>query len=129
MPVTSLNDVPAAAQALAGRGIQAFVAAANLTVYNAMPFLAKVAAQHKIPVFTAEAGIARAGAAVGWGLDYYEWGYQGGTVAARLLRGARLQDVPLRPYTNFRLFINEDACRRQGLTITDDMRRRADKIL
>lgn len=128
-PVSSLGDVPDAAMSLADRGVQAFVAAADNTVYNAMPFLAKTAEQCKIPVFTAEAGIAKAGAAVGWGLDYFDWGYQSGSVAAQLLRGKPIGGLPLRPCTRYQLYFNQDACAKQGLTITPDMRRRATKIM
>ncbi|MEW6366442.1 MAG: ABC transporter substrate-binding protein [Acidobacteriota bacterium] len=129
MPVSSLNEVPDAARALAGQDVQAFITAADNTLYNSMPMLAKVAEEFKLPVFASEAGIVQSGAAVGWGLDYYDWGYQSGTVAAQLLRGTPLSELPLRPYTRYQLFLNQAACQQQGLTITDDMRRRADKIL
>jgi len=94
-----------------------------------MPVLARVAEERKIPIFTSEAGIAHAGAAVGWGLDYFDWGYQSGTIAAQLLRGKTTKELPLQPLTNYMLFFNQDACRKQGLEITPDMRKRATQIL
>ena len=129
MPVHSFGDAAAAAQALAARDVQAIVTASDNLVYNAMPVIVRVAEKHRVPVFAAEAGIARLGAAVGWGLDYCDWGYQSGTVAGRLLKGAALSEEPLRPCTRYQIFLNEDSCRRQGLPITAELRRRASKII
>jgi len=129
MPINTLNDVADAANALAARKVQAYITATDNTAYNAMPIIARIAEKHQIPVFAAEAGIARLGAAVGWGIDYFDWGYQSGTVAARLLKGAALSEEPLRPWTHYQIFLNQDSCRRQGLPITEELRRRAQKIL
>ena len=125
VPVASVNEITEAASSLAARDVQAFIATNDNTVYNAMPVLARIAEQRRIPIFAADAGIAQSGAAVGWGLDYRDWGYQSGVVAAQLLRGATPREVPLRACRRFQVQINETACARQGLVITESLRRQA----
>lgn len=121
-PVSSINDIRDAALSLADRGVQALIGAADNTVYNSMPVLSGIAEQRSLPIFVSEAGITRMGAAVGFGLDYFDWGYQSGTVAAQLLRGKPLAQLPLRPCLRNRLSINEEACQKQGLPLTPALR-------
>ncbi len=127
-PVSSINDIRDAAVSLADKGIQAFLAAADNTVYNAMPVLSRIGEERRLPVFASEVGVIRGGAAVGWGLDYFDWGYQSGKVAAQLLQGKPLSELPLRPSLRNQLQFNEEACRKQGLTITPEMRKLADEL-
>ncbi len=129
LPVNSVNDLTDAATALAAQDVQAFVAAADNVVYNGLPVLARIATEKKIPVFTSEANMAQHGAAVGWGLDYADWGYQSGTVAAQLLRGTPLRDLPLRPCRRYRVYVNRQACAQQGLTVSDVLQQRATTLL
>lgn len=129
MPVNSVNDLTDAANALATQNVQAFLAAADNTVYSGMPVLARIAAEKKIPVFTSEANMAQHGAAVGWGLDYADWGYQSGAVAAQLLRGTPLRDLPLRPCRRYQVYVNQQVCYTQGLTPTTALLYRATKLL
>lgn len=129
MPVNSVNDLADAASALAAQDVQAFLAAADNTVYSGLPVLARIAAEKQIPVFTSEANMAQHGAAVGWGLDYADWGYQSGAVAAQLLRGTPLRDLPLRPCRRYQVYVNREACARQGLIPATALLQRATKLL
>jgi len=68
--VTSSNDLMQAAQYLAEQYIDVFVAAADNTVYLALPVLAKVASVQKIPLFVTDPMQTEKGAAIGLGVNY-----------------------------------------------------------
>ena len=83
--VTSSNDILQSAQYLAGQKIDALVAAADNTVYMALPVLAKLASEQKIPLFVTDPMQTEKGAAIGLGVNYDHWGYMAGLKAVEIL--------------------------------------------
>ena len=126
--VQSINDIRDVAAALASQNVQAFVATADNTVYAGLSAMLGVAQDNRIPVFVSDPVMVGNGAAVGLGLDYYDWGYQGGLVAAQILKGKPVTAFPSRPYQDYRLYFSEKNCRLQGLGIPESVRRRANRI-
>jgi len=76
--VTSSNDIFQAGQYLCGQRIDALVAAADNTVYLGLQVLSKLASEQKIPLFVSDPLQAEKGAAIGFGANYDQWGYQSG---------------------------------------------------
>lgn len=115
--VTSPNDILQAGQYLAGQEIEAFVVAADNTVYLGLPVLAKLASEQKIPLFVADPLQAQKGAAVGFGVNYEQWGYQAGLKAVEILKGRPPVINRIEPIVNYDLIINRKACIDQGLIV------------
>ncbi len=116
-PVSAVSDLPEVARALAAQGAQAFVVASDNTIYTGLETIVAVAREKKIPLFVTDAGLNARGAAVGWGLNYHDWGYASGQVAAELLRGKTVAEVPLRSNDRFRIDISDTECAAQGLRL------------
>ena len=127
--VTSSNDLMQAAQYLAGQKIDALVAAADNTVYMALPVLAKIAAEQKIPLFVTDPMQTEKGASIGLGVNYDHWGYMAGLKAVEILKGRTSPQSRIEPITTYDLTINVKSCVSQGLTVPEKIRSRAIRII
>jgi len=126
--VTSSNDLLQGAQYLAGQKIDALVAAADNTVYMALPVLAKVASEQRIPLFVTDPMQTEKGAAIGLGVNYDHWGYLAGVKAVEILKGRTSPRSRIEPITTYDLTINAKSCASQGLTVPDKVKSRANRI-
>lgn len=79
-------------------------------------------------IFTSEFWIAH-GALVSYGADYRASGYQAARLVAKILRGARPQDLPVETANKVRLVINLKTARSLGLTVPPSMMMRADQVV
>lgn len=75
-PVSSSADALMATQALVSKGVQAFFAMPDNTVFASFEALKKVCDQARLPVFTSESGLVARGALAAYGADFYAWGRQ-----------------------------------------------------
>lgn len=127
--VTSTNDILQSGQYLAGQQIDALVASADNTVYLGLPVLAKLASGQKIPLFVTDPLQAEKGAAIGFGANYDQWGYQTGLKAVEILKGRASSGNPIEPILNYDLIINLKACADQGLIVPQTVTGRATRII
>jgi len=125
--VANVNDAPAAVQALAGRGAQCIVVSADNMLYSGLAAVSKTAAAVKLPVFVTDPCIVGNGAALGYGLDYFEWGSLSGKMAVQLLKGEKPAEPVVRPDTDYRLYVNRRACEEQGLVLPEKVKARVAK--
>jgi putative ABC transport system substrate-binding protein len=128
--VTSTNDIIQAGQYLAGQKIDAMVAAADNTIYLALPVLARLASDQKIPLFVTDPLQAEKGAAIGFGVNYDQWGYLAGLKAVEILKGRTISPGNrIEPIINNDLIINREACTRQGLLLPESVALKATRII
>lgn len=128
-PVTSPNDILQAGQYLASQQIDAMVVAADNTVYLGLQVLAKMASEQKIPLFVTDPLQAEKGAAIGFGANYDQWGYQSGLKAVEILKGRTSAANKIEPIVAYDLIINTKACSEQGLIINEKVKNKATRIL
>lgn len=127
--VNSTNDILQAVQSLAEKNIDAFLAAADNTVYLGLGVISRIAAEKKIPIFVTDPLQVEKGAAIGFGINYFNWGYLSGLKAIKILRGVRPQDTPIETIGQYEVIINQTACDAQGLVVPEAVRARAAKIV
>ena len=94
-PVDSSTDAVMAAQAQVARGVQAFFAMPDNTVFASFEGLKKVCNQAHLPIFTSESGLVARGALAAYGADFYAWGQQVGAQAANILEKGNASGVHL----------------------------------
>ncbi len=128
-PVTSSNDIQQASQYLVGQKIEAIVVAADNTVYMGLPILAKLASDYKIPLFVADPMQAEKGAAIGFGVNYDQWGYMAGLKAVEILKGRDSHLIRIEPILNYDLVVNTKSCLSQGLEVPEKVLGRASRII
>jgi putative ABC transport system substrate-binding protein len=88
LPVNSSADVQLITASLLSKGIDAFFANPDNTVFASFETIVKACNNAHVPVFTSEAGLVARGALAAYGADIYQWGYQAGEQAARYLKAA-----------------------------------------
>ena len=84
--VNNSNETQLAVQSLLNKKIDVFFALPDNSVFSSMEVIVKSCDDAKIPVFTSEEGLVKRGAAIAFGADMYQWGYQSGKQAAQFLK-------------------------------------------
>ena len=83
----------------------------------------------RIPAIFPSAFWVNYGALVSYGSDYYAEGFQAARLVAKILRGARPQDLPVEGANKIELAVNLKTARTLGLTIPQEILLRADKVI
>ena len=123
--VSSVNDIQKAAQSMMGKVDALYIPTDNVMA-SAIPNLIKITDEARIPVFCGEAGMLKSGGVATLGIDYYKLGFQTGEMAADILSGkAKPQDMAIQSQKTFTVSLNEEAIKKLGLTIPDDIRKEA----
>ena len=126
--VTSPNDILMAGQYLAGKDIDAFLVAGDNTVYMGLNALGKIASETDIPLFVTDPLQAEKGAAIGYGVNYDQWGYMSGLKAVDILKG-RTPAIMIEPIQEINLIVNLKAAQDQGITIPESVKDKALRII
>ena len=123
------TEVSDAALALCGRQVDLLCIPNSNLVASSFPSIAKAGRQAQLPVFGFFSGVAKQGAVVALSRDYYDMGHDAGLIAARVIRGESPAKIPLKESSKNRLLINLDAAKSLGLTIPDELLKRADEVI
>jgi len=126
--VSNSKDVAQAAASLVGK-IDAMTIAADNTAIAELEAIVKLCNEKKIPLFAGDVDSVARGAVAAYGLDYYLVGYSAGKKAALILKGGKPGDVPWGPVEKFSLVINTKAAAVQGVTLTPEFLKKADKVI
>ena len=119
--VNNVNDIQQAARSLLGN-VQAIYVPTDNVLASAMPALAMVTEEAKLPVIAGEGGMVKSGGVATLGLDYYKLGKQSGEMAADILSGkAKPQDMPIQTQKEFNIIVNEENAKKIGLTIPKEI--------
>lgn len=125
--VTTVNEIQQAVEALGDVDV-IYVPTDNMVV-SGISSLVQVAEQKQIPVIGAESGTVEGGALATLGIDYTELGRQTGEMALRILQdGEDPATMPVETATEFTYVINEDAAKRQGVEIPQEILDKAERV-
>ena len=127
--ITASNEVLQAAQALAQKEIDAFYVVGDNTVLTSFDAIVKVSGEQRIPIIMNDPEFAERGAVAAVGFNFYESGYAGGKLAARILRGESPERIPIQSVVVPRLIVNLDNARQMGVNIPDEIIQRADEVI
>jgi putative ABC transport system substrate-binding protein len=119
-PAGTSAEVQAAAQSLIGRADAIMVVGDN-TAVSALESIIKVAEQNKMPLVAGDPDSVKRGAVAAYGFDYYDLGKQTGAMAAQVLSGTPISDIPVEFAKNLQLSVNEKAAAAQGVTLPQDL--------
>jgi putative ABC transport system substrate-binding protein len=118
------------------RAIDAFAAEPNggLLVVPVLPndsyqMLFRLAAEHRLPAMHSNRVYVAAGGLMGYGPDITDNYRRGATYVDRLLRGAKVSELPVQFPTKFELMINLKTAKAIGLAIPEALLLRADEVI
>ncbi len=114
------SEVKAAADSLVGR-VDAISVLTDNTVVSALESVVKVAQENKIPLFAGDTDSVERGAIAAYAFDYFDLGVQAGEMAADILAGKAIADIPVEYAEKLQLSINEEAAQKTGVTLPDDL--------
>lgn len=127
--ISTVNDIQQAAQNLVVANIDAMYVPTDNVVASAMPVLATITNEAKIPIICGEAEMVRNGALATVGIDYYKLGLQTGAMAAKILKGeAKPQTMPIEAQKEMKTTISETNAKKLGVTIPADVLKGAEIV-
>ena len=119
--VTNSSDVQQAAQSVVPKVDAVYLPTDNV-IASAMPIVAQVANEAKVPVICGEENMVTGGGLATLGLNYYNLGYQTGEMAVRiLLEGADISEMPVESQTDFNYAINGETAAAIGIEIPAEL--------
>ncbi|MGB4505136.1 MAG: ABC transporter substrate-binding protein [Syntrophaceticus sp.] len=126
--VSNTSEVMQAAQSLVGRA-DAFYIPTDNTVSSSVESIIKVAEANAIPVVVGEAAMVDRGALATIGIDYYKLGKQTAEMALRVLKGEKPQEMPVEGQKDMDLVLNMKAAKAMKVTIPEDIKAQAARII
>lgn len=121
-------DVGAAARSLVGK-VDVIYTSTDNNVVSAYESLAKVGNDARIPLIASDTASVERGAIGALGLDYYEIGRQAGRMVIRILKGENPGQIASETSDTLALHLNAVAARKQGVTLSDELRKSAAHII
>lgn len=125
--VTNSSEVQQAVQSLAGK-VDAIFSPIDNTVASAMPVVTKVANQEKIPVYVGADSMVKDGGLATCGINYEVLGKETGDMAADILNGKKISDIPVRVMTDMDIYLNKSTADQIGVKIPEDVLKAAVKV-
>lgn len=121
-------DVGAAARSLVGK-VDVIYTNTDNNVVSAYEALVKVGSDAKIPLIASDTDSVARGAIAALGINYYDLGVQTGKQAVRILKGEKPGDIASESSDKLELFVNPEAAKKQGVTLTDSFLESAATII
>lgn len=126
--VSNVNDIQQAARSLIGK-VQAVYIPTDNVLASAMPTLASVTEEAKLPVICGEGGMVKAGGLATLGVDYYKLGFQAGEMAADILSGkSKPADMAIQAQKEFKAMVNMKEAEKIGLKLPEDVLKGAELV-
>lgn len=127
----STAAVKEATASLVGRDVDALWIGGDVTVLAAVDVVVRVARQARIPVFTSIPGNADKGTLFDIGANYYKVGQLTGRLAARVLKGEKVAELPVEFLAPPTLIVNQTALDglRDAWMFSPDLLAKADVII
>lgn len=126
-PVSTREELAAALKVLRpGDGLLHLTSSASLDIPGQ---ILETSLSARIPAVFASAFWISHGGLISYGSDYYAEGVQSARLVAKILRGARPQDLPVEGANRIELAINLKTARALGLTVSPSILIRADRVV
>lgn len=125
--VSNSSEVQQATASLAGKADAIFSPIDN-TIASAMPVVAQVANQAKIPVYVGADSMVKDGGLATCGINYVELGQETANIAAQILEGANPGDIPVKTMKDMQIYLNKTTADAIGVTIPEDVLNEAVEI-
>ena len=128
IPINSAAEVPTAIQGFAAEPNGGLIAGPGLSPAATVEVI-RLAAQFRLPAVYSGDSYLREGALVTYTSDVVERGRGAASYVDRLLRGAKVSDLPVQYPTKFYLGINLKTAKTLGLKVAASMQQVADEVI
>lgn len=118
--VINSGEVTSAAQSLVGK-VDAIFSPIDNTVAFAMPNLAQICIENKLPAYVAADSMVNDGGLATVGVNYTQLGKQTAGMAIEILNGKAVADVPVQVLTEYSTVINPETAAALGITVPAEL--------
>lgn len=125
---TKSSEVQGATRALIGR-VDAIYIPTDNTIVSALEAAVGVAEEAKVPLYSGDTDSVARGALASISFNYFDVGRQTGDIVARILKGEAPGDIEVKVASGTDLVINKKAAGKMGVTFSDDLVKRAKKVI
>ncbi len=129
VPANSISELPDAARALAGKNLDAIVQLPDNLSATGFAAISQAANSRHLPLFAFQSPLVDQGASVAVSMDYHQAGLDTAAKALRIMRGDNPATMPITLTSHQVLAINLRNAATQGITIPDELRRKADRVV
>ncbi len=129
VPITNPSEVLLSAQVLINKKIDAIYQISDNTINDSFDALGEVAAENTLPLFGGFLLSTQLGACAAMGWDFFDMGKRSGKIAIRVKNGENPANIPFQFMTEVLLHINSSVAKSQGIEFSDEILKRADRIL
>jgi putative tryptophan/tyrosine transport system substrate-binding protein len=127
--VHAAADIERAIPALAGEKGIGLIVAPDVTTLSNYRLIISLAATHRVPAIYAWPAAPEAGGLMSYGVEYVDLYRRGAGYVDRILRGARPSELPIQQPTKFELIVNLRTAKTLGLSVTQNLLVRADRVI
>ena len=120
--VSKSSDIVPALQSLISKKIDAIYIPNDNLVVAAVPSLAPVCLEHKIPLFSGDLGSVEMGALSAAGYDRPELGQKTAQLVIRILKGEAVNTLPIETNHKIIIAVNDRTLKGLGLTLLDKLK-------
>lgn len=125
---TKSSEVQGATRALIGR-VDAIYIPTDNTIVSALEAAVGVAEEAKVPLYSGDTDSVARGALASISFNYFDVGRQTGEIVARVLKGEAPGDIKVNVASGTDLVVNKKAAEKMGVTFSDDLVKRAKKVI
>jgi putative ABC transport system substrate-binding protein len=111
------------------RRIEALLVTADGLFFGLPDKLATLAARYAMPTFYPLSDYVAAGGLISYGANLSESWRQAGIYVGKIVKGAKIADLPVIQATKFELAINLKTAKSLGLAVTPTLLARADEVI
>ena len=127
--VHSADEIERSVSAFAAEPNRGLIIAPTAVTFANNKLIVELAARYRLPAIYSIADYPKAGGLVSYGLDQADQFRQGAAYADRILKGAKIAELPVQYPTKFELVVNLKTAKVLGLTIPEPFLVRADKVI
>lgn len=125
--ITSSSEVQQAVSSLVEK-VDIIFSPNDNTVASAMPLVAQIANNAKIPVYVAADSMVKDGGLATYGIDYTVLGKETADMAVEILKGKKPGDIPVMTMSDMKIYVNKDTAKAIGISLPDDVLKEAAQV-
>jgi len=129
VPVTGPPEILSSLQRLLNEKIDVLFPMSDNTLNSSFDIIGRAAEENATPLVASFLRSVEFGACAALGFDFYEMGIKTGRLAVRVKNGEDPGAIPIESMDRVKLYINEAAAARQGVTFSKELLARADRIV
>jgi|SRR5680860_169622 len=125
--VTNSSDVQQTVASLVSK-VDAIFSPIDNTVASAMPVVAQVANEAKIPVYVGADSMVKDGGLATYGINYAVLGTETADMVVEILQGKKAGDLPVKTMKDMNIYLNKDTSKAIGINFPDDVLKEAAQV-